>query len=167
MADPFPDPDLVSFPHPPQRVNVNSAGMDATSEPSSKRKRTESTDTQSNPLPTRSKEFWLDDGSIVLHVENTLFRVHRTQLSANSEVFRNMFSVPQPALKQGEEIEGCPIVRLPDLAADWTYVLVGLYDASYVKATKSLTPVIETHQNGLGNAIARKVRCRLRRLLHF
>lgn len=37
-------------------------------------------------------------------------------------------------LEPGEEIDGCPIVRLPDLAADWTYVLAGLYNASYVDA---------------------------------
>lgn len=39
---------------------------------------------------------WLDDGNIILHVENTQFRVHRSVLAMNSMVFQDMFGIPQP-----------------------------------------------------------------------
>lgn len=44
----------------------------------------------------RHPTLWLDDGNVVLVVENTGFRVHRGILSKHSDVFRDMFSVPQP-----------------------------------------------------------------------
>ncbi|CCM06578.1 uncharacterized protein FIBRA_08856 [Fibroporia radiculosa] len=42
------------------------------------------------------KEFWFEDGNIVLGVETTAFRVHRSLLSRSSDVFRDMFDIPQP-----------------------------------------------------------------------
>ncbi|GJJ10916.1 hypothetical protein Clacol_005144 [Clathrus columnatus] len=46
----------------------------------------------------RHHDLWFDDGSIVLRANNptTLFRVHRAMLARHSEVFRNMFAIPQP-----------------------------------------------------------------------
>ncbi|KAF8958238.1 hypothetical protein BDZ97DRAFT_1842464 [Flammula alnicola] len=46
--------------------------------------------------PTRHTKFWLYDGSIVLSVQNTLFRVHQTILANHSEVFADLFTIPQP-----------------------------------------------------------------------
>jgi hypothetical protein len=80
--------------------------------------------------PKRADNLWFDDGSVVLQVEMTQFRVHRSVLSTNSDIFRDMFSVPQPA-EEGEVIDGCPVVHLPDSADDWTFVLQGLYDSRY------------------------------------
>jgi len=69
---------------------------------------------------------WLDDGSVVIQAELTQFRVHRTVLSRHSQVFRNMFSVPQPVYE--DNIEGCPIVHLSDSAQDVSHLLSALYD---------------------------------------
>ena len=52
--------------------------------------------------PSRSTDFWFDDGNVVLQVESTLFRVHRSILSMRSEVFQGMFSVPQPPAVDGD-----------------------------------------------------------------
>ena len=102
--------------------------MDPTDAPSAKRKRAKSPASAVLSL-NRASDLWFDDGSIILKVETTQFRVHRTVLSTNSDIFRDMLSVPQPV---GEEvIEGCPVVRLPDSAKDWTYVLQALYDSRY------------------------------------
>lgn len=92
--------------------------------PTAKRART---DPGIGDTPTRSTEFWFDDGSVVLHVETTQFRVHRSILSSYSEVFRDMFAVPQPT-GSGEIIEGCPVVQLSDMADDWNIVLKALYE---------------------------------------
>ena len=84
---------------------------------------------------THSPDLWFDDGSVVLHVESTLFKVHRSILSSNSEVFCGMFSVPQPPTNMNISdgvIDGCPVVHLPDHAMDWTHVLKALYDAMSV-----------------------------------
>jgi len=73
----------------------------------------------------RHEEFWLYDGSIVLAVEDTLFRVHKTILANHSEVFADLFTVPQPA---GEDmIDGCHVVRLYDNREDFIDLLRAMY----------------------------------------
>jgi hypothetical protein len=91
----------------------------------------ESTGPSGNPnastvTSTRHPDLWFDDGSIVLKVETTLFRVHRTTLCKHSTVFADMFSIPQP-LDQ-VTMEGCPVVHLPDSATDFACLLKALYD---------------------------------------
>ena len=76
--------------------------------------------------PRRAADFWFDDGSI-LHVESTQFRVHRSVLSASSEVLQGMFCLPQPAVIDEDFVEGCPVVHLHDKAIDWIHVLKALY----------------------------------------
>ena len=72
-----------------------------------------------------------DDGSVVLRAKDpsTLFRVHRALMARHSEVFRHMFSMPQPE-QQGETelIESCPVVDIHDSASDMTSLLRALYD---------------------------------------
>ncbi|KAG5633127.1 hypothetical protein H0H81_010682, partial [Sphagnurus paluster] len=101
---------------------------------------------------TRSRDFWMHDGSIVLAVENTLFRVHQTILAHHSEIFSDLFSLPQA--EEGEErsqgdsdrdeagsgelnghgqeerLEGCRVVVLHDLAADFDNLLRAIYHPS-------------------------------------
>jgi len=75
--------------------------------------------------PSRHDQFWMYDGSIVLHVENTLFRVHQTVLASHSDIFRDLFMVPQPA---GEEmIEECHVVHLHDTVKDFVDLLKAVY----------------------------------------
>lgn len=79
-------------------------------------------------LVKRSLRFWFDDGSVVLQAEDTQFRVHQTLLSLHSEVMKGCFSCPQP--NDAENLEGCPVVRLPDSALDidnLCALLYGLY----------------------------------------
>ena len=61
----------------------------------------------------RSPAFWFADGTVVIQVENTLYRVYRGLLGSRSMVFHDTFSVPQPA-EEGMAIEGCPLVQLHD-----------------------------------------------------
>ena len=72
----------------------------------------------------RHPDLWYDDGSIVLKAETTLFRVHRTTLSAHSTVFSDMFSIPQPP--DQDAIEGCTVICLPDTAYDMEFLLRAL-----------------------------------------
>lgn len=109
------------------RASSSLTAMDADA-PALKRARTDAG--HEAVLPIRSTEFWFDDGSVVLHVESTQFRVHRSILSSYSEVFRDMFAIPQPTVS-GEVVEGCQIVQLTDKALDWENVLRALYDRRY------------------------------------
>ncbi|KAJ7133458.1 hypothetical protein C8R44DRAFT_730611 [Mycena epipterygia] len=74
----------------------------------------------------RSTEFWFDDGTVVLQVENTLYRVYRGLLSSRSTVFHDTFSIPQP-VEERTEIEGCPVVQLHDKSEDFTRFLKALH----------------------------------------
>lgn len=80
---------------------------------------------------TRSETFWFDDGNVILHVDNALFRVHRGVLARHSTTFNGMFPVPQPNenLLQNAMVEGCQVVHLKeDTVLDWERVLAVIYD---------------------------------------
>ncbi|KAJ3513919.1 hypothetical protein NLJ89_g2688 [Agrocybe chaxingu] len=77
---------------------------------------------------TRSEDFWLDDGNIILQAESTQFRVHKSMLARHSTVFKDMFSFPQPAEPLDPVVEGCPVVTLSDPAWDVEVILSIFYD---------------------------------------
>ncbi|KAJ7066645.1 hypothetical protein C8F01DRAFT_1020166 [Mycena amicta] len=82
-------------------------------------------------------DLWLEDGSVIMQAESTLFRVHISQLSRHSVLFRDVFTLPQPPRQQApstssdavlEECESCPVVFLHDKAEDVANFLAALYD---------------------------------------
>ena len=74
-------------------------------------------------------DLWYEDGTVILIAESTGFRVYRGLLSKHSEVFRDMFSLPQPTSAANDPYEGCPIVRLAgDTAEEIAEVLKILHD---------------------------------------
>ncbi|KAG7086238.1 hypothetical protein E1B28_002209 [Marasmius oreades] len=81
---------------------------------------------------TKHPKFWFYDGSIVLNVEDTLFRVHKTILATHCEVFDTVFSIPQQASLKEERIEECAVVNLTgDKAEDVNDLLNALYFSSH------------------------------------
>ena len=72
-------------------------------------------------------DVWLEDGNVVLVAEGTAFRVFRSVLAKNSEIFRDMFNLPQP--ESTEMYAGCPVVGLHDSKADLRWILKALYDS--------------------------------------
>ncbi|KAJ6577802.1 hypothetical protein B0H19DRAFT_985414 [Mycena capillaripes] len=87
--------------------------------------------------PTRVEDLWFSDGSLVIQAEQSLYRVYRAVLGARSTVFNDMQSFPQP--EDGETIEGCPVVKLPDAAADVTCFLRAIFDSSYFETYPTKT----------------------------
>lgn len=80
-------------------------------------------------LLDRHDDLWLSDGSVVLVAEDTLFKVHKSQLSRHSVVFRDMFAMPQlEGAGRMETLDGCDVVRLHDSAQDIESLLRALYD---------------------------------------
>ena len=89
----------------------------------------------SNPKPKataeipilRHPEFYFSDGSVVIIVERTAFRVHQSVLARHSDVFNDMWDVPQP--NRSDTYDGCPMVSLSDSVTDFVDVMRVIYDA--------------------------------------
>ena len=71
-------------------------------------------------------DIWFHDGNLVLVAGHVPFKVHRGQLERHSEVFRDIFSIPQPVDPPMED--GCPMIELFDCPTDVWYLLRALYD---------------------------------------
>ncbi|KDR70044.1 hypothetical protein GALMADRAFT_76823 [Galerina marginata CBS 339.88] len=80
-------------------------------------------------------DFWFRDGNIVIIAGSAAFKVHRGQLERHSEVFSDLFSLPQPS--DQELVDGCSSVELQDPPSDVFYFLSALYDGLYFKRPRS------------------------------
>ncbi|KAF7377619.1 BTB domain-containing protein [Mycena sanguinolenta] len=100
--------------------------------PPAKRQRTEEELTRS--------DIWHDDGSVVLLVESTLFRVHWGVICLHSTFFRDMRDLPQPADQLN--IEGCPVIELHDSLEDVKHLLDALYNPLIFNKQKLSFPFI-------------------------
>lgn len=94
--------------------------------------RDEASDQDSAPPDIARSKIWFDDGNIVIQAENTQFRVYKGVLALQSDIFRDMFSVPQPSSDEGGLVEGCPVVIVHDTALDWTFVLEALLERRHI-----------------------------------
>lgn len=71
-------------------------------------------------------DFYFPDGSVVIIVENTAFRIHKYVLARHSEIFNGMWDVPQPIMS--DMFDGCPTVKLEDSKTDFVSVMRVMYD---------------------------------------
>ncbi|KAM5544909.1 hypothetical protein V8D89_001807 [Ganoderma adspersum] len=60
------------------------------------------------PQPEKDKEFWFEDGNVVVVAEDTAFKLYKGVLSSVSPVFKDLFSMPQPE-PVAETTDGCPV----------------------------------------------------------
>ncbi|TCD70988.1 hypothetical protein EIP91_000486 [Steccherinum ochraceum] len=81
-----------------------------------------------NEIEVEHGKIWFEDGSTVLIAEGKGFKVYQGILSQHSEVFRDMFTLPQPP--EAETCEGCPIVHMQDTAEDLLCFLTALHDST-------------------------------------
>lgn len=72
------------------------------------------------------EELWYPDGNIILVARGVAFRVYRGWLAARSEVFKDLFSFPQPKGPGICSNDGCPIVAVYDSPEDLRYFLRAL-----------------------------------------
>ena len=72
----------------------------------------------------RDEEFWFADGTIVLMIQDIEFRLYRCLLKDRFPIFKDLFSLPQPASNdsEGQNSDSCPVVHLHDSARDWRNV---------------------------------------------
>ncbi|OBZ69703.1 hypothetical protein A0H81_10185 [Grifola frondosa] len=87
----------------------------------SRKKRARSDDVEIS----RDDEFWYKDGNIVLIAGNIAFRVYQGLLAEQSQVFMDLFVVPQPA--GAETMDDCAMVHLSDSPEDLRHLLRALF----------------------------------------
>ncbi|KAI0789974.1 hypothetical protein C8Q75DRAFT_806624 [Abortiporus biennis] len=93
---------------------------------------------------SRSGDFWLDDGNIVLVAEHTSYKVHRSFLARHSPVFKDILSLPQTGNVGEAQIEGCSVVQLSDSADNIHITLSMLYDSDHQYMSPSITLPFKT-----------------------
>lgn len=75
-------------------------------------------------------EPWFDDGNLILQAEhNVCFKVHRGMLARQSEIFKDMLSLSQPAMSDAQ-VSNEETVRLYDLPIDLSNLLKAIYDGT-------------------------------------
>ncbi|KZT72336.1 hypothetical protein DAEQUDRAFT_772994 [Daedalea quercina L-15889] len=72
------------------------------------------------------KEVWFSDGNVVLEAEGRAFKVYQGLLARDSEVFRDLFTIPQPSSM--EVFDGCPVVHLTDHPQELRHLLRVIFD---------------------------------------
>ena len=94
---------------------MTDSAMSIDASPGVKRRRLDGAEeTQSSVGPSeRYKDLWLNDGNIILQCPEGAFRVHRSLLATQSEVFRDMFTLPTPTSVAGTE-DKVPAVQLSE-----------------------------------------------------
>ena len=77
----------------------------------------------------KDAQVWLDDGNVVVVAQNTAFRVHKSLLSRHSDVFRDLFTIPQPPVCGGvvDLYDNCPVVHVSDTSFDFRELLRVIY----------------------------------------
>ncbi|KAH7909596.1 hypothetical protein BJ138DRAFT_209656 [Hygrophoropsis aurantiaca] len=80
------------------------------------------------PPPVKCEDIWFDDGNIILHINNTIFRVHKSVLVKHSSVWKTMASLPQSGHSGARSIS---IVALHDDVQDMKELLMVFYNPLY------------------------------------
>lgn len=75
----------------------------------------------------RDSTYYMEDGSCVLQVGNTLFNVHKTLLSRDGSLFSDMFAIPQGNLEEDGSSDDNPLVLHGDTVQEFKSFLWSLY----------------------------------------
>ncbi|KDR77427.1 hypothetical protein GALMADRAFT_245620 [Galerina marginata CBS 339.88] len=93
-------------------------------------------------------KFWFEDGNVILQAGSMQFKVHRSVLSSQSQIFKDMFSLPQPVRSSiaDANTQSCPTVVLHDTPNEIENLISLLYDTLRVHSfrEKATISVLET-----------------------
>jgi len=82
----------------------------------------------STGAPRHHHSLYIEDGNLVLQVENAIFKVHRSSLAKQSSVIKDMLGAPQSSTDRDGTDEK-PLVLTGDSAASWELLLESLYES--------------------------------------
>jgi hypothetical protein len=90
------------------------------------------------PDESRDEDLYFEDGSVILSANSTdgdlvYFRVHKSVLSKQSTVFKDMFSLPSPP--EVDKYDSLPLVHVHDDAKELKQFLQAIYDPGWVIST--------------------------------
>jgi hypothetical protein len=126
----YPEPDIViedEHTQSPLRKRARHAGsIDITASESSQLEPLIMVSEESKG-PVRDNAYYMTDGSCVLRVQNTLFKVHRTILSKDQSFFGPLFTLPQGEFGEEGMSDDHPIVLQGDTAEEFRHFLWALY----------------------------------------
>ncbi|KIM38500.1 hypothetical protein M413DRAFT_447727 [Hebeloma cylindrosporum] len=80
-----------------------------------------------NSAPTQDSDIWFEDGNIILEVEKTLFKVHRSILATHSPVFKKIFDEQSQFYQSPTTV---PRLTCYDKAAHIKLLLQGVYNTT-------------------------------------
>ncbi|KAH9835470.1 uncharacterized protein C8Q71DRAFT_766019 [Rhodofomes roseus] len=103
------------------------------------RNRLDSEEREQKP-PIHDEEFWFTDGSAVVVAGDVAFRVYEGLLTRDSSVFRDLFGARRRSAS-AERIDGCVVVRLPDVAEEVRVLLRALLSPWLYYQTMSFSVV--------------------------
>ncbi|KAK7042732.1 hypothetical protein R3P38DRAFT_3260686 [Favolaschia claudopus] len=94
----------------------------------------------------RVEELWFPGATLVFQAESSLYRVYSGILSAQSSVFRDMLTFPQPADddSKGDTFDGCPKIVLHDKVGDVTAFFRAIFDCSFFIPPFTTSPPLAT-----------------------
>ncbi|OBZ75019.1 hypothetical protein A0H81_05172 [Grifola frondosa] len=110
--------------------------MEASAVAASKKRRRVGTSKVDIDDVKRDEDLWFHDGSIVIVAGDTAFRVYQGLLMKQSEIFRDLFSMPQPVVV--ETMDGCPVVKVSDSPKDMKYLLEAIHSLGFFDPKKTL-----------------------------
>ncbi|KAJ7166803.1 hypothetical protein C8R46DRAFT_1351066 [Mycena filopes] len=81
----------------------------------------------------RAETLWFSPEVVILRAETRIFRVFAAILTAQSSVFADMFTFPQPLTSGAdmESMDGFPVVRVSDDPAEVEVFLKAIFDSSF------------------------------------
>ncbi|KAJ7751703.1 hypothetical protein B0H16DRAFT_1840140 [Mycena metata] len=79
----------------------------------------------------KSEALWFSPEVVILRADTRVFRVFAAILKAQSSVFADMFTFPQPPSADMESIDGFPVVELHDKPEDVEVFLKAIFDSSF------------------------------------
>ncbi|KAJ7736542.1 hypothetical protein DFH07DRAFT_842864 [Mycena maculata] len=88
----------------------------------------------------RAESLWFSPEIVVLRANTRVFRVFAAILKAQSSVFADMFTFPQPPSADLEMMDGFPVVKLYDDPDEVEVFLKAIFDSSFF-----MPPPAETH----------------------
>ncbi|KAI1798087.1 hypothetical protein LXA43DRAFT_933938 [Ganoderma leucocontextum] len=124
-----------SFPVPAHAATPKPSSSQATPKAAPASTKAKDKGKQKVALRKRSANFWHLDGSVVVQVQNTLFRLHRSRLAQQSEFFADLFAADGRSkemfdpdiIEERDIVDSCPVYQVKGVSVlDFERLLTAL-----------------------------------------
>ncbi|KAH8827717.1 hypothetical protein DL96DRAFT_1600055 [Flagelloscypha sp. PMI_526] len=92
------------------------------------------------------EDMFFEDGNLILQAENQVFKIYRGILAAQSSVFRDILSTPQPRKRRSDPsfMDGASVVQVQDSPEDLKYFLKAVFHSQFFPPVpyRTTTPIL-------------------------